>query len=101
MEDLFSPIAISVIGIIIGILSFFLKKTLNDVEDLKKAEVDNKVLGSQVKHLEKQHEDLKTEFYKKYSKFNAKFEKQDELNSTFKESLSSILAKLDMLLSQK
>jgi len=101
MEDLFSPIAISVIGIIIGILSFFLKKTLNDVDDLKKAEIDNKVLSSQVKHLEKQQDELREDFYKKYSKFYTKFEKQDDLNTQFKEVLSSINTKLDMLLGQK
>jgi uncharacterized membrane protein (DUF106 family) len=101
MEELFSPIAISVIGIIIGILSFFLKKTLNDVEKLKEAETENKVLSSQVQSIDRHFEEFKKDTYKKYSKFYAKFEKQEELNSTFKESLSSILAKLDMLLSQK
>lgn len=100
MEDLFSQIGIPVLGIVIGILGFFLKKVLADVDSLKECEVDNKVLANQVQTMEKQHDELKTEFYKKYSKFNAKFEKQDDLNGTFKEVLSSINAKLDMLLSK-
>ena len=101
MENLFAEIGIPVLGITIGIIGFFLKKSLNDVEELKKSEVDNKVLINRVDQLEKHLDEMKVDQYKKYAKFNTKFEKQDEFNSSIKEMLSSINAKLDMLINSK
>ena len=101
MNNLFSEIGIPVLGIAIGIIGFFLKKSLSDVSELKHSEVDNKVLASQVRTLEKNLEEIKIEAYKKYARFNAKFEKQDDFNSLVKEMLSSINAKLDMLLGDR
>lgn len=98
MEDLFSQIGIPVLAIALGIIGFFLKKTLNDVERLKSSEVENKVLANRVEQLEKHIDEMKIDSYKKYAKFNTKFEKQDEFNSQVKEMLSSINTKLDMLL---
>ena len=101
MDNLFSEIGIPVLGIAIGIIGFFLKKSLSDVSELKHSEVDNKVLASQVRTLEKNLEEIKIEAYKKYARFNTKFEKQDDFNSLVKEMLSSINAKLDMLLGDR
>ena len=101
MDNLFSEIGIPVLGIAIGIIGFFLKKSLSDVSELKHSEVDNKVLASQVRTLEKNLEEIKIEAYKKYARFNTKFEKQDDFNSLVKEILSSINAKLDMLLGDR
>lgn len=98
MENLFAEIGIPILGISLGIVGFFLKKSLNDIEGLKSGEIENKVLMNRVDQLEKQIDEMKVDSYKKYAKFNTKFEKQDDFNSQVKEMLSSMNTKLDMLL---
>lgn len=98
MEDLFSQIGIPVLAIALGVIGFFVRKSLSDVEELKNANIENKVLANRVDQLEKHIDEMKEDAYKKYAKFNTKFEKQDDFNSHVKEMLSSINTKLDMLL---
>lgn len=83
---------------LVGILSFFVKKALNDLEKLKEADTDNKVLGAQVHANERHFDELKSEMYKKFSKLNIEKERQAEINQDIKLQLSSIEGKLDIII---
>lgn len=100
-SQLFSEIGIPVLAIFVGIVGFFLKKSLNDIEKLKDKSVDAKVMQQQVNSNEKHLDEFKNEVYKKFSKIHIKQEKQDEMNTYFKEMLAQINTKLDMILNDK
>jgi len=86
---------------LILIVGFFLKKVLSDVEKLKTAETENKILKEKVSTIEKHIEKNEQTMFKKFANIHAKQEIQSELNSEFKQLFASINTKLDILVKQK
>lgn len=86
---------------LVGIVGFFVKKSLNDVAMLKNAQIDTKVMEKELENANKHIEKLEETMYKKFAGVHTKQEKQSELNSTMGERLASIDAKLDILINSK
>ena len=86
---------------VVGIISFFVKKSLNDVATLKEAQIDTKVMEKELENAHKHIEKLEETMYKKFAGVHTKQDKQSELNTLYGERLASIDAKLDILINNK
>ncbi len=86
---------------LIGIVGFFLKKVLSDVERMKAKEVESKLLEQLVKENHKHIERIEVTMLKKFSSVHAREEKQREINEELKLTLVRIDEKLDLLLKDK
>ena len=93
-----SEILSSVLLLLIGIVGFFVRKVLSDVEKLKKRDTQNQLTAQVVDSNKAAILKNETVMFKKFTSINAKNESQSELNSEFKALLASINTKLDILL---
>ena len=93
-----SEILSSILLVLLGIVGFFVRKVLSDVEKLKKRDVQNQLTAQVVESNKAAILKNETVMFKKFTSINAKNETQSELNSEVKALLASINTKLDILL---
>ena len=98
--DLLLEIGLGLVTALCGIIGFFLKKALNDIDGLKDMKGRGDLIDERIKAVKEQAEKNEELIYKKHTTVLTKLETQNELNSVFKETLASINAKLDILLSK-
>jgi len=96
--ELLLEIGLGLVVALCGIIGFFLKKVIRDVEELKEMKSRGDLIDERIKMVREMTEKNENLIYKKHTTVLAKLETQNELNSVFKEQLASINAKLDILL---
>ena len=99
--ELLLEIGLGLVTALCGIIGFFLKKALNDIDDLKEMKSRGDLIDERVRAIRELAEENKELIYKKHTTILTKLEAQNELNGVFKEQLASINAKLDILIGKK
>lgn len=85
----------------VAVIAFFIRKVLNDIDRLKRADLKNLLAQQEIKTNKELIERNESAMYKKFASIHVREDRQNELNTDFKVLFGQINEKLDQLIANK